>query len=195
MKETVATLTPATIDSPLLRETFGLCYAQLHGQGLLNGFQIRRLKFLRQDYERNLLWMVVAITISGVFLAALQLLGSYRLAMAGRGAFDQTGEIALARDQISLKSSITGLFILVVSFAFFAVFVFGIFQITEVDIDSGAKNRDPRPTSNREWGDKDDLSREECSQPTRRRPEADKVRRASTASASKNSRRAADCSG
>jgi TRAP-type C4-dicarboxylate transport system permease small subunit len=146
MSETIGTLKPAKIDNALLRETFGLCYSQLHGQGLLNDFQLRRLKFLRQDYdERHLLWMVVAITISGVLLAAVQLLASYRLAAAGKGPLEQAGEIALERDRLSLKSSITGLFILVISFAFFAVFVFGIYKIVEIDVDSAASVRKASP--------------------------------------------------
>jgi hypothetical protein len=114
-----------------------LCYTQLYNQGTLNDFQVRRAKFVQQSYdERVLLWMVVIITISGVFLAGVQIIASYRLAAAGRGGgFDQSGEIALQRDRISLKSSITGLFILIISFAFFYVFVLEILPIKEVKVD------------------------------------------------------------
>src|SRR5260370_38463503 len=100
------------------------------------------MKFIQQAYdERVLLWMVVVITLSGVFLAGLQLVGSYRLAAAaGRTDIEQSGEIALQRDRISLKSSITGLFILLVSFAFFYVFVKQIVPLKEVNGD-GQLNR------------------------------------------------------
>ena len=81
------------------------------------------------------MWMVVSITISGVLLSGLQLLVSYQLAVAGRGQFGESGELSLEKDRVSLKSSITGLFILIVSFAFFAVFVFEIYKIREVNVD------------------------------------------------------------
>jgi len=111
----------------------------------LNDFQIRRLKFIQQGYdERVLLWMVVVITLSGVFLAGLQLVGSYRLAAAaGRTDIEQSGEIALQRDRISLKSSITGLFILLVSFAFFYVFVIEIVPLKEVNTDAQLSRQPP----------------------------------------------------
>jgi hypothetical protein len=107
-----------------------ICYSHLHGQGLLNDFKIRRLKFTQQAYdERILLWMVVTITLSGVALAGVQLLASYHLAIQGKGTLDQQNELSVERGKLSLKSSITGLLILVCSFAFFWVFVYEIYVI------------------------------------------------------------------
>ena len=82
-----------------------------------------------------LLWMVVALTISGVVMAALQLFVAYRLAVAGRGEVAASSELTLEQGKISLKSSVTGLLILVVSFAFFIVYVTWVFTIKETKID------------------------------------------------------------
>ena len=145
VKSNLAAIQPSKVDNALLKETSAVCYSQIHGQGLLNDFQIRRLKFLQQAYdERILLWMVVGITISGVILAALQLLASYHLALAGQGNLGDTGEVSLERSKISLKSSVTGLFILVFSLAFFTIFVFEIYKIKEIDAD-GRRSEAPAP--------------------------------------------------
>jgi hypothetical protein len=126
-------------DAHALSELAESCYLQIYRQSTLNDFQIRRTKFIQQAYdERILLWMVVAITLSGVLLAALQLIASYKLAEVNRGTLDQGGEIALERDRISLKSSVTGLVILVLSFAFFSIFVFEIYKIKEIAADAPA---------------------------------------------------------
>lgn len=112
------------------------CYSDLYRLGMLNDFQIRRMKFVQQTYdERILLWMVVAITLAGVVLAGLQLIGSYRLLASGQNQMGTDGEVTLERGRISLKSSVTGLLILGLSFAFFVVFVYEVFTIKEVRID------------------------------------------------------------
>jgi hypothetical protein len=111
-----------------------LCYSHLHGQGLLNDFKIRRLKFIQQAYdERVLLWMVVAITLSGVALAAVQLIASFRLATQGIGNLAEQTELSVERGKLSIRSSLTGLLILICSFAFFWVFVYEIYVIHDPD--------------------------------------------------------------
>lgn len=75
------------------------------------------------------MWMVVAVTLSGVLLAGLQLWASYELASTNKTPLDASnGELTLRRDQLVLKSSITGLFILMISFGFFLVFVFYVYR-------------------------------------------------------------------
>lgn len=127
---------PQVVTNELIYSATQVCYSHLHGQGLLNDFKLRRLKFIQQTYdERVLLWMVVVITLSGVALAGVQMMASYKLASGGIGSFDKTGELSIEQSKLSLKSSVTGLFILVCSFAFFWVFVYEIFVIKEVDPD------------------------------------------------------------
>jgi hypothetical protein len=106
------------------------CYSLIRSQELLNNFYIIDLGYAQQ-YRTNpvLLWLVVGVTISGVILAALQLLASYQLAISRFHEMDGGGEMSLKRDQIALKSSVTGLFILLMSFAFFLVFVFYVYRI------------------------------------------------------------------
>jgi len=126
------------VDVDLLASLRDYCYSRAHGDGLLNDFAIRRLKFLQQAYdERILLWMVVALTMGGVGLAALQMVTSYRLSADGRAAgVEGPTEFSLERGRIALKSSVTGLFVLIFSFAFFYVFVFEIYKIKDVNPDS-----------------------------------------------------------
>lgn len=92
--------------------------------------------------ERIVLWMVVIITLSGVLIAGLQVLASYKLAVASKGQFESS-ELSIARDKLSIKSSIAGLFILIISFAFFYVFVFEIYKIHPIDPDGRAATPQP----------------------------------------------------
>lgn len=138
--ETITSMKPAVVDIQLLHATTNHCYSKLHGQALLHDFQIRRLKFIQQTYdERILLWMVVTITISGVGLAGLQLLTSYRLASSGTTGSDQSSEFVVQRDRIALKSSVTGLFVLLLSFGFFYVFVYEVYVIKEINAGTAAR--------------------------------------------------------
>lgn len=117
-----------------LRQIVEYCYSLLHSQQLLKDFEIRKQNFLQQ-YQTNriLMWMVVAITISGVILAAIQLLATYKLAELNKTAFPTTDELTLKRNQIVLRSSVTGLFIVALSFAFFLVFVLYVYRIQIID--------------------------------------------------------------
>ena len=139
--QSLTSIKPSSIDVDLLRTLSNYCYERAHGDGLLNDFAIRRVKFVQQSYdERILLWMVVALTMGGVALAALQMLTSYRLSADGHvGAAEGATEFALEKGKIALKSSVTGLFVLVFSFAFFYVFVYEIYKIKDINPDGAAR--------------------------------------------------------
>jgi len=124
------------VSRDVLFDLSSLCISLIFNSSALDDYRIRRIKYERQYYAEGVtLWMVVAITISGVMLAALQLLASYRLAVNGKEAFSQDSNIALEQGKVSLKSSITGLFILIISFAFFLVYVLYIYTITEANLE------------------------------------------------------------
>jgi hypothetical protein len=109
-----------------------LCYGLSGSQLFIDEEIIRRDNFVFQRFENAiLLVMVVAITLSGVVLAGLQLFASYKLAIHGKGELASGGEISYSKDSISFKSSIVGLVILAVSFAFFLVFVFYVYDLKE----------------------------------------------------------------
>jgi len=77
--------------------------------------------------------MVVLITISGVVLAGVQLLASYKLALAGHGGLAGAGsEIHYSASSVSFKSSVIGLTILALSFAFFLVFVIYVYELRDI---------------------------------------------------------------
>jgi len=133
--DTVGVLQPNQTPSvDVLRQAREHCYSLIHSHGLLKDFATRELNFIQQ-YRANgvLLWMVVAVTLSGVLLAGLQLMASYELARANRKSPIGNSEFSIKRDRIVLKSSITGLFILVMSFAFFLVFVFYVYRFEHLD--------------------------------------------------------------
>jgi hypothetical protein len=128
-------LSPSTpvIDVGLLEHIHYMCYQQISEEDSLTDFGIRKAAFLNQQAETPvMLWMVVAITLSGVLLAAIQLLAAYRLASSGKGGFEQGGQISVEARKISLSSSVTGLVILTVSLAFFIVFVTQVYVVKEV---------------------------------------------------------------
>jgi len=137
IEQRLATIKSEKTDLAGLDAASESCYREFRSEFLLNDFYHRKAKFLEQSRDGYvLLWVVVVITLSGVGLSALQLVASYRLASAGRGSLDTTGELSLERDKVSLKSSVTGLFILVFSFAFFALFVAEVYKIKELRVEN-----------------------------------------------------------
>jgi len=134
--DTLSLLSPKNSPTAeILRDAREHCYSLIQAQGLLSDFAIRKLNFFQQ-YRANgvLMWMVVAVTFSGVLLAGLQLWASYQLAITNKTSLDANdGQLVLKRDQLILKSSITGLFILLISFCFFLVFVFYVYRFETLD--------------------------------------------------------------
>lgn len=116
------------------RALHSVCYDKIYSQGLLNEYQVRRVNFQNQHIADNVvMWMVVALTFSGVGLAALQITSSVRIYERNGSdtAIDST-EVSLEKGKIYLKSSVTGLFILLISFAFFYIYVLYVYTITDI---------------------------------------------------------------
>ena len=125
---------PETINLAVLGSVHSLCYQDVAGEDVLTDFGIRKSAYLNQQVQTTILmWMVVAITLSGVILAALQLIAGYKLASTGKAAFEQGqgGHLTIEHSRISLSSSVTGLMILTISLAFFMVFVSKVYKIQE----------------------------------------------------------------
>lgn len=139
MKQDFDRIGPGLSSVADIRTVSSLCWQQIQFQGTLNDFEIRRLQFFQQYYsDPVLLWMVVIVTLSGVGLAGIQLLASFELAKAQGTALAQDGDLEIDKGRIALKSSVTGLFILVISFAFFIVFVKFIYRIDSANVDQAA---------------------------------------------------------
>jgi hypothetical protein len=131
----------------------GICYNEVRNEADLMDFNIRRSVLIEQQTEgRIILWMVVAITLSGVALAGLQLVAAYRLASAGHGDFASAQEVTLEQNKISLKSSVTGLMILVISFAFFMVYVVWVYTVKELKQDPAKASSTELSTSTGGYG-------------------------------------------
>ncbi|QUS39289.1 hypothetical protein RPMA_10910 [Tardiphaga alba] len=119
------------------------CYTQVRGEAILVDFNIRRLALVNQQIDGAvILWMVVAITISGIALAALQLLAAFRLASGGKGELAQSQELTLEQNKISVKSSVTGLMIFAMSFAFFMVYVAWVYTSKELKQEAPSEQSD-----------------------------------------------------
>jgi hypothetical protein len=126
-------LQPRVVDLNLLGSVHGLCYVQINEEDALTEFGIRRSAFIAQQKQTGvLMWMVIAITISGVLLAGIQLLAAYKLAASGKAAFEQGGQLSLENNKISLTSSVTGVLVLFISLFFFYIFVKEVYLIKEV---------------------------------------------------------------
>jgi hypothetical protein len=130
MRQQLAPVKPV-VDS--LYQISDLCYTEVRREALLGDFNIRRMTLVGQQFETLvIMWMVVAITFSGVILAGIQLVAAYRLAADGHAQFgDEQSALRIEQGHISLKSSVTGLLILTVSFAFFIVFVRWVYMIPD----------------------------------------------------------------
>jgi hypothetical protein len=122
---------PASIDAAMLYQISDLCYTEVRREYLLGNFNIHRYNIVKQEFQTLVvMWMVVTITMSGVFLAGVQLLAAYRLASSGQGELAGSNDLSIERGKISLKSSVTGLLILTVSLAFFIVYVKWVYALT-----------------------------------------------------------------
>lgn len=94
--------------------------------------QIRADNFVFQRSENSvLMWMVVSITLGGVILAAAQLWGSYNLAKMGRASLPEGGSVDLSKDKLAVQSSVVGVIVLAISFAFFMVFVLYVYTLKD----------------------------------------------------------------
>jgi hypothetical protein len=137
-----------------INELYGLsnfCFGKIASQ-----FKLDEEKIIRDGYifQRNenvvLLYMVVLVTLSGVGLAGLQLLASYSLAAGGRGNLAEGGELNYSAQGVSFKSSVVGLMILAMSFAFFLVFIIYVYTFhpaEPADPQKSARSPAPSPTT------------------------------------------------
>jgi hypothetical protein len=128
-----ATSAIQTANMPLAREHLTICIEEVSRHLELNDFQIRRMKFFSQYYaEKVSLWMVVFVTVAGVFLSAFQLWTSYTIAKLSAGQSTDSHELTLETGRIIIKSSAIGLMVLFTSLAFFLVFVINVYKLEEV---------------------------------------------------------------
>ena len=120
---------------PTITDLYGInqfCYLHTDYQLQADQAIIRRDNYVFQRNENVvLLYMVVLITFGGVLLAGLQLYASYRLATTGHGELAGGAEFAYSPQGASFKSSVVGLSILAMSFAFFLVFVIYVYTFTD----------------------------------------------------------------
>jgi 4-hydroxybenzoate polyprenyltransferase len=82
--------------------------------------------------------MVVAITISGVRLSGPQLGASYKLAVLAGSALGGDSELSVEKSKLVFRSSVTGLMVLVISFAFFMIYVKYIYNTQDRDVDAAS---------------------------------------------------------
>jgi hypothetical protein len=128
----------------------GFCYNSLGSQLKIDQERIRRDNFLFQRNENViLLYMVVLITLSGVMLAGIQLLASYKLAVIGRGELSGGGTIDYSTQGVSFKSSVVGLTILAMSFGFFLVFVVDVYTLKDISSDASSQTNVQIPAPGR----------------------------------------------
>jgi len=107
-----------------------ICYDIKSDEQQLKVIEVNERIYENQLLEdRILLILVTLITLSGVALSALQLYGSYQLALKGQGALADGGSVDLAPSHVAVRSSVVGVVILAISLAFFAIFIVYVYQI------------------------------------------------------------------
>ena len=132
----------------LLWSIYYLCDAMISRKLLYEEQVIRNENFVFQRYENTIIMlMVVSITISGVILAGLQLFASYKLASVGKATFADAGEVTIDSHSLAVKSSVVGVIILAISFAFFLVFVLYVYTFTPASNNGAAAPSSPPPTA------------------------------------------------
>lgn len=134
-------------------DALAVCYnIQLSAIRLEEEYLVRDAFVFQRGQSIVLMVMVVMITLSGVLLAALQLLGSYRLAERmplpkTEGSADLGGRaeppasettVEASPGKLVVRSATVGVAILAISFAFFFILVRDVYTMQRVDIDHGA---------------------------------------------------------
>lgn len=137
----------STVGFAGLTEATQVCYDLIYAQGLLNEFQVRRVNYQTQHLaDQMLMWMVIGLTLSGVVLAAVQIIGANRVYIASGGLRPGAdNEVSIEAGKIYVKSSVTGVAILVISFAFFFVYVAEVYTIKEAPPVDPAAGTAPAP--------------------------------------------------
>jgi hypothetical protein len=111
-------------------ETF--CYALARDELRLNDFSLRRAAYSTQPFETKILmWLVVVLVASGVALAWYQVWKTYELALRGQQATPDPGGTSVDMHGFVVKSSVVGVSILAISFAFFGVYVKYVYAIDD----------------------------------------------------------------
>jgi hypothetical protein len=135
--ETITILKPGALDIQTLADVYGVCSARVNSEDVLSEAGIRRNAFLIQQSETTtLMWMVVIITVSGVVLAGMQLITSFKLSLLGKAPPD-AGSSTFSADahQLSVSSSVSGIMVLAISLCFFYIFTREIYAIRGVEAD------------------------------------------------------------
>jgi len=131
-REALNELHPQSLDMGTLQAVQTLCFVRVGNEDELSEASLRRNAYAGQQGETTILmWLVVAITFSGVFLAGIQLVTSYKLAASGKSIGNQENTMTIEAQKVSISSSVTGLVILIVSLAFFDIFVKEVYTIHE----------------------------------------------------------------
>ena len=119
-------------------ETFQqICYEKIRHQHNLNNHTVDRYTYQHQHLaDFIVMWMVVGLTGSGVFLAAYQIISSSIIFGENNlsTSIDENASIiSIEKGKLYFKSSVTGLFILVISFAFFYIYTIYVYKISSPD--------------------------------------------------------------
>jgi hypothetical protein len=135
-QDTIKLIKLSTPEIGVISQIIDVCSVEIDSQERLNDFELRRLAFLSRYYaDRITLWMVVIITLSGVLLAGLQLGASYRLALLRGTELGSNNVLTVEQGKLIFRSSITGLVVLLISLAFFLIYVRYIYVMPEVNVD------------------------------------------------------------
>lgn len=91
--------------------------------------------------SRIIFWFVILIMVSGLFFASVQFYISYKIVKSTTNKLDRGGDSDPAKDEIEVslsgikvKSSVLGVIILVISIAFFYLYLVHIYPINPVKI-------------------------------------------------------------
>lgn len=110
-----------------------VCFERFQSIARLREADIRSRMFESQiPMTYAILTMVIVLTLSGVALAAVQLLGAVKLANTADELAGRDMTIMVETGKVSITSSFVGLAILFISFGFFYIFVAFVYEIKEL---------------------------------------------------------------
>lgn len=122
------------IDMALEDQIANHCIGLISNSYSIADYDVRRNAFSEQANEQHyVLWLVIVITCSGIFLTALQLWSALNLSVASGMQVEAGGSAEISNGKLSIQSSVAGLIILTLSFAFFLTYMTVVYPIRETD--------------------------------------------------------------
>jgi hypothetical protein len=129
-----AQIKPTSMDIKAADEFANHCVELVYNSYAIADYNVRRRAFEEQyEEQKYILWLVITLTLSGVALTGLQLASAYNLSTTKGIDLQGGGDLTLERGKLAIKSAVSGLLMLSLSFGFFLTYMAWVYPIAVTD--------------------------------------------------------------